>query len=210
MADMSPNDEKRRNRIDASSLTPQRAGLRFDVVPFVLGYMEQFARADFRIAAMAGTPESFAVSNANLQVLAQSVLASSHIEQEGVYGAEVELVFAAVTQPEDGVPRNGELSERVQAIVDITRAAKWAIESQARFKDWLSFEFVIELHRRMFRATQPQIAGKIKTDEVVISGALYDVSTVPKADAERFLRSLCERLNQRLLRAEAQGTENLI
>jgi Fic family protein len=212
-----PTVSRNYNNIDPAAAEPQRGRQRFALAPFVLGYLEHLAKADIRIdtgASLSGNAATFAhsaaVSDENTKVLAQSVMASSHIEQEGVYGKEVELVFAAVTQPEDGVPRNHELSERAQAIVDITRAAKWMIETGAQYKAWITYDFVLELHRRMFQSTRPEIAGKLKYQEVEISGAAYKVSTLPMQKTESFLRSLCERLNSRFLLAESQSAENMV
>jgi Fic family protein len=201
------NSDKKTNRIDTENLAPVRKPSRYTMAPFVVGYLEQLAKADFRVSEGLATAS---VSAEGTRVLAQSVLASSQIEHEGIVGREVELVFAAVTHAEDGVPRSHELSERAMAIVDITRAAKWAIESRAQYRDWITYEFVLELHQRMFQSTRPEIAGKIKFDDVEIRGALYDVTTLPKEKTERFLRALCERVNQRFLQAEREGTENSV
>ncbi|HEU4887934.1 MAG TPA: Fic family protein [Thermoanaerobaculia bacterium] len=51
----------------------------------------------------------------------------------------------------------------------------------------------------MFKSTNPDAAGRIKTKRVAIEGGSYSVKTLPPEKSESFLRELCNRTNRSLL-----------
>lgn len=55
----------------------------------------------------------------------------------------------------------------------------------------------------MFEATNPDVAGRIKTKRVAIEGSLYSVKTLPPEKSALFLRELCDRVNSSLVTADA-------
>lgn len=139
--------------------------------------------------------------------LAQSVNASSQIENEHVQAEELNLVLAAVTKHEDNV-LSEELSLRGQAVKSIYETYLWALTLDR--KSYIDFDLVLELHSRMFVTTQPQIAGKLKAKEVVIRGAGYNVGTLPADSVAEYLRLLCSSINARLDKAAKFADESML
>jgi Fic family protein len=190
--------ELREAVIDPAQPYPARAGLRYDVSPYTLGKLEKLARAKFEIGRL--TSDDFiAPHNADasaLRNIAQSVNASSEIEGEEVPASKLELALAAATKP-TARRIDEELEHRMMAVSSIIRTLLWTLFEPPR--EFISFDFVIDVHRRMFEATSPDMAGRIKTKRVAVEGSLYAVKTLPPEKAELFLRELCERVNLRLV-----------
>ena len=116
------------HRIDADALEPIRKGSRFQLMPKILGRLEQLAKARFDVRQLGRNDmdEWRRLSAEACQTLAQSVNASSQIENEHIRVEELDLVLAAVTQPEDKVV-TAELSERARAVMSIVETYLWAL-----------------------------------------------------------------------------------
>jgi Fic family protein len=188
--------------IDSDRPHPKRDGLRYDLAPYTVGKLEKLARAKFEIGRL--TTEDFIgphnADAAALWNLAQSVNASSEIEGEAVPADKLDLALAAATKP-SARHIDEELERRMSAVSSIIRTVLWALFEPPR--EFISFDFVVEVHRRMFETTSPDIAGRIKTKRVAIEGGSYAVRTLPPEKAEPFLRVLCERVNATLTTGDA-------
>lgn len=189
--------EVREAIIDPAQPYPLRAGLRYGLSPYTLGKLEKLARAKFELGRL--TSDDFiAPHNADAAALwniAQSVNASSEIEGEEVPPGKLQLALAAATRP-TARRIDEELERRMMAVSSIIRTLLWTLFEPPL--EFISFDFVIDVHRRMFEATSPEIAGLIKTKRLAIEGGLYAVKTLPPEKAELFLRDLCDRVNTSL------------
>ncbi|HSK71758.1 MAG TPA: Fic family protein [Pyrinomonadaceae bacterium] len=184
------------NVINPENSTPLKHDqLRYSLIPKVLGKMERLAKARFEIRKLIADDKISQDSSEITETIAQSVNASSEIEGEQVSVEELELAVAAVTTP-TGRFENSELTTRQESIASIIKAYFWALSRSS--ESFLSYEFILEIHRRMFQNTKGDVAGVIKTEEVNIEGGGYKINTLPKAKAEEFLRRLCERTNRQL------------
>ncbi len=202
MASASP----RINGIDPPYPAPLKSGMRFAVSRKMLGRMERLARAGAEIETLSGrrVPAAWTHTPETEQVLVQSVLASGEIEGETIVWEDTILPaadrltvdIAAVTRAREGAQRQPVLQKRLQAVEAITTAAIWAL-TEARDTP-LSFDFVLELHRRMFETTLPDLAGKLKTRQNFVKGGAYQVQMLPPAKTEPFLRELCDRTRREL------------
>ncbi|HYI12113.1 MAG TPA: Fic family protein [Thermoanaerobaculia bacterium] len=193
--------ETREAVIDPEQPYPLRAGLRYELSPYTLAKLEKLARAKFEIGRF--TSDDFIGSEnadeAALRNLAQSVNASSEIEGEEIPAHKLDLALAAATRP-SARRIDEELEQRTLAVSSIIRTLLWALLDPPR--EFLSFDFVLEIHRRMFESTNPEVAGRIKTKRVAIEGSQYAVKTLPPAKSEPFLRELCDRANASLAAAD--------
>lgn len=187
--------------IDPEQPHPLRTGLRYDLSPYTLAKLEKLARAKFEIGRFTSDdfigPEN--ADEAALRNIAQSVNASSEIEGEAIPANKLDLALAAATRP-TARRIDEELERRTLAVSSIIRTLLWALMEPPR--EFISFDFVLETHRRMFVTTSPDIAGRIKTKRVSIEGGLYAVKTLPPEKTESFLRELCERTNRSLSAAD--------
>jgi Fic family protein len=193
--------ELREAVIDPDQPYPIKAGQRYDLSAYTLSKLEKLAAAKFEIGRF--TTEPFIGSNniddVALRNIAQSVNASSEIEGEEVPAEKLDLALAAATQP-SARRIDEDLERRMLAVSSIIRTLLWALlEPPVEF---VSFDFVLEIHRRMFETTAPDVAGRIKTKRVAIEGGLYAVKTLPPHKTEVFLRELCDRANRNLLGGE--------
>ncbi len=188
------------HRIDSDTLEPIRKGSRFQLTPKILGRLEQLAKARFDVRQLGRNDmdEWRRLSVDACQSLAQSVNASSQIENEHIRVEELDLVLAAVTQPEDNVV-TAELSERARAVKSIVETYLWALTLDK--KSFIDFDFVLEIHARMFVTTRPLIAGRLKLKNVAIRGSGYDVMTLAPDKVIVYLRAF-----QRVI---DQGRDNL-
>jgi len=193
--------EVREAVIDPAQPHPARTGVRYDLSSYTLAKLEKLARARFEIGRF--TNDDFIGPNnadeAALRNIAQSVNASSEIEGEEVPVGKLDLALAAATRP-SARRIDEELERRTLAVSSIIRTLLWSlVEPPTRFVD---FDFVLEVHRRMFEATSPDVAGRLKTKRVAIEGGFYAVKTLPPEKAELFLRELCQRVNGSLTTAD--------
>jgi Fic family protein len=194
--------ERRETVIDPELPHPVRAGLRYDLSAYTVAKLEKLARAKFEIGRFT-SDASIGANTADASALwniAQSVNASSEIEGEQVPVGKLDLALAAATKP--SVRRiDEELETRMLAVSSIIRTLLWTlVEPPGEF---LTFDFVVEVHRRMFEATSPEVARRIKTKRVSIEGGLYAVKTLPPEKSALFLRELCERTNRNLATGDA-------
>jgi Fic family protein len=176
---------------------PARRGLRYSLSPYTLGKLEKLARAKFEIGKF--HPDEVIPPSTALWNIAQSVNASSEIEGEEVPASNLELALAAATEP-SARRINEELEGRLAAISAIIKAQLWALFEFPR--EFISYEFVLELHQRMFATTKPHIAGRIKEHKVSIEGGGYNIKTLPPDKSELFLRRLCDRANDAFASAD--------
>lgn len=195
--------------IRPTSAIPAKAGSRYTATPMLLGRLERLARARFEISEL--THEDIATwrtqPTEGLVEIAQSVNASSQIENEHIRAEELSLVLAAVTEKKDQVITD-ELNERAMTIKSIYETYLWALTLDR--KTFIDFDLVLELHSRMFLTTRGEIAGKLKLSEVSIRGAGYEVDTLPASNVAKYLRTLCEQTNVRLIRAEKNAEESML
>jgi Fic family protein len=193
--------ELREAVIDPAQPYPLREGLRYDLSPYTLAKLEKLAGAKFEIGRLT-TDDFIAPHNVDagaLRNIAQSVNASSEIEGEEIPANKLDLALAAATKP-TARRIDEELEHRMMAVSAIIRTLLWALFEPPR--EFISFDFVLEVHRRMFEGTSPSIAGLIKTKRVAIEGGVYAVKTLPPEKTELFLRELCERTNASLVSAD--------
>lgn len=190
--------ERREAIIDPDQPYPLREGLRYELSSYTLAKLEKLAGAKFEIGRL--TSADFIgpanLDEAALHAIAQSVNASSEIEGEEIPASKLDLALAAATRP-SARRIDEELEHRMLAVSSIIRTLLWALVEPPR--EFLSFDFVLEIHRRMFESTHPDVAGRMKTKRVAIEGGLYAVKTLPPEKAERFLRELCDRTNRSLV-----------
>jgi Fic family protein len=190
--------ELREAVIDPAQPYPIKAGGRYELSPYTLEKLEKLARAKFEIGRF--TSDDFIGPNntdeAALRNIAQSVNASSEIEGEEIPASKLDLALAAATKP-TARRIDEDLERRMLAVASIIRTLLWALVDPPQ--EFISFEFVLEVHRRMFETTNPDVAGRIKTKRVAIEGGLYSVKTLPPEKSELFLRELCDRVNQSLV-----------
>lgn len=202
VADLDP----RKNVIDPPAAYPARLGLRYGLSQEVLGRLERLAKARFYIRELVDEDISrWSPSDELYRMIVQSVNASSEIEGEHLQAEHLQLMLAAPSHiGEEHLDH--EEKKRLDAYKSISEAFLWALRSDLRTV--LTFDFIIELHKRMFHSTRPDIAGKIKIKDVHIRGAGYDVKTLDKDRAEPFLRALCDRTSESFAHAydHAQGS----
>ena len=193
------------------SLRLQEEGVRFAIGARLVGRLEGVARARFQLARMTDGPgdvrTQVSQSPDTRRAIAQSVLASSAVEGEGLFAAEVPLFLEATTQSAEGVVTQ-DLSQRVRAQKAIYDAYVWALTLDRR--TYIDFDLVLELHARMFVSSKATIAGRLKDKEVSIIGGGYEVRTLPADKTPVFLRELCARTNERLVAAKAFADESML
>jgi Fic family protein len=196
----------KQNSINPSASSPERAGLRFTLNWYTLGKLERLAQSRFTISKLTDEDLGIWKEHEAYWELAQSVNASSAIEGEGVHANSIPVILAAVTQ-QNTAGKNAELQGRERAVRDIYEACIWALRT--RMQDFLNFDFVLELHHRMFKNSKPEAAGKLKHKTVVIRGAGYYIETLPQEKTEEYLRALCDRTNRDLLQASEHATKSM-
>jgi Fic family protein len=186
----------RENCINPDDPAPARRGLRYSLTPWILGKLERLAKARFRLRQL--TDEDLNdwkhLESAFSMNLAQSVNASSEIEGEAVQVDKLEILQAPATEPLVGVVDN-ELATRLAALKSIYEAYLWMLCKDGA--PVLTYDMVLECHRRMFQSTKPAVAGLIKTRPVTVEGGGYYIETLPPDKAERFLRSITEEFTRR-------------
>lgn len=190
--------ELREAVIDPDQPYPIKAGPRYDLSPYTLEKLEKLARAKFEIGRFT-SDDAIGPNNtdeAALRNIAQSVNASSEIEGEEIPASKLDLALAAATKP-TARRIDEDLERRMLAVASIIRTLLWALLEPP--PEFLTFDFVLEVHRRMFETTNPDVAGRIKTKRVAIEGGLYSVKTLPPEKSELFLRQLCDRANKSLI-----------
>jgi Fic family protein len=190
--------ELRETVIDSVQPYPLRTGLRYDLSAYTLAKLEKLASAKFEIGRFRSEdfigPDN--LDEAALRNIAQSVNASSEIEGEEIPAEKLDLALAVATKP-SARRIDEELERRMLAVSSIIRTLLRALVEPPR--DFITFDFVLQIHRRMFEATDPEGAGRIKTKRVAIEGGLSAVRTLPPEKSESFLRELCDRTNQSLI-----------
>jgi Fic family protein len=189
--------ERRETVIDPPQPRPARVDARYELSPYTVAKLEKLAGAKFEIGRFTNDdvikPDNLDATA--LRNIAQSVNASSEIEGEEVPADQLDLALAAATKP-TARRIDEELEQRMLAVASIIRTLLWTLVEPPR--EFISFDFVLEVHRRMFESTAPDVAGRIKTKRVTIEGGVYAVKTLPPEKSESFLRELCDRVNRDL------------
>jgi Fic family protein len=200
-----------------ASVEPVRTDPRYCINLRTLGRLERLAKARFLIAEKNPGFDPAILNPDDLETarsIALSVYASSEIEGEGVAADHLEAFVAALTLPRDYV--DSELYLRADAYRNIKDTYFWALNSTS--DPVLSYDFVMETHRRMFRKSDRTRPGQIKDREVHIQwrrpndGHFVKVPTISPDRAEPFLRSLCERTSKmfRLAQESAEASMFLV
>ncbi|MFH1097417.1 MAG: Fic family protein [Candidatus Desantisbacteria bacterium] len=184
--------------LNSAAANPLRMDPRYSLSMQTIGHMERLSKARFIATdtAPAFDPARFDKKDEDTsRAIALSVFASSEIEGEGISADYIEAFVTAHTEPGEMV--DAELRERIQIHRDIYDTYFWAL-SIHDMSQVLTYDFVLEAHRRMFHNAKGQAAGRIKDKEVRIhwhrrDGIMVDVPTVSAERAEEFLRALCNR-----------------
>jgi Fic family protein len=190
--------ELREAVIDPAQPHPAKVGPRYDLSPYTLEKLEKLAHAKFEIGRFA-SDDVIASSNLDdtaLRNIAQSVNASSEIEGEEIPADKLDLALAAATRP-TARRIDEDLERRMLAVTSIIRTLLWALVEPP--PEFLTLDFVFDVHRRMLETTNPDVVGRIKTKRVAIEGGLYSVKTLPPEKSELFVRELCDRVNRTLV-----------
>ena len=196
----------RKTVIDPPQDNPLKPRLRYTLPGWVLGKLEVLAQSRFEISEASGKTRKQLTTWSlddpeTVWSIVHTVHASSRIENEGVHANEVPVVYHAITKTMG--QNTKELSLRQAAERDISLAYFWALSEDRR--PLLSVEFILELHRKMFAASRGEMAGRFKTQPVIIADdekEHFDVTTLPPGKAESFLRVACERTNRAFYEAD--------
>jgi len=205
LTQVSPPASNQRENMWANIISPKEAypisNPRFRTTPSMLGKLESLARMRYRIGSLAKDVKlhgllSKSRSNEINWEIAQSVNASCETEGEGISAAQLELALNTPTLPLNGDRNDDEFLKRHAAVREIYQAYIWALTQDSG--SFISYDFVLELHRRMFQSTKPELAGCLKEKPIKIEGAGYSVDTLPPEKTRQFLRSLCQRTEKTL------------
>jgi Fic family protein len=199
-------DQLRKAVIDPVNDYPSKERNRFELPGWVLGKLEVLAQSRFEIFEASGKTRKELTTWSlddpeTVWSIVHTVHASSRIENEGVQASEVPVVYHAITKTLG--QNTAELNLRQAAERDISLTYFWALSEDRR--PLLSVEFIQELHRRMFHSTRGEIAGKFKTEPVIIADderEFFDVTTLPPEKVEPFLRAACERAERAFFEAD--------
>ena len=196
----------RRVVLDPPHPSPQKSRERYELPGWLLGKLEVLAQSRFEVGEfMQRSPDQLRVWTSKdepyILSIVRSVNASSRIEGEGVHARDVPVVLHAVTRSLGQT--TSELKDRQLALKDISQACLWALREMRH--PILSYDLVLEIHKRMFNSTKPKIAGTLKTEPIFISDdekRYFNVETLPPEKTEKFLRALCERFSHSFHDAE--------
>lgn len=183
-----------RNLINPPSSKPLRPSPRYVLSERTLGRLERLAKARFEIRELTKEDfEDWVNSDEPIWTIAQSVNASSEIEGRHIRADQLSIAIAEQTKVEPF--ENEEIANRATAIKNIYRTYIWVLSR--KMDPLISYDFILDLHHRMFQETRHDTAGKLKQERVTIKGAGYEVATLPPEKTEEFLRVLCERFNRK-------------
>lgn len=150
-----------------------------------------------------------------IQPIAQSVAASSDIEDEGLqYYASVE--HAILGRPDAEDPEHGpEMDRRIRGVRAIYGAYLWALAHEFPLQGGypVTPAFIAELHKRMFASTRAESAGRIKSapNEIEWKGKGIVLAPLAPERTDEFLKAICTRLRKTFqLAAERGGYSKLI
>jgi Fic family protein len=197
LTSLGPSKRSKTNAIDTNNIEPVKEGLRYQLTPIHLGKLERLAKSRFEISQLddRDLKKWEETDQETVLTIVQSVNASSEIEGEEVAAEQVPIVAGIVT--EDGqLPQleDATSSRKLKAEIAITKAYFWALTRDS--ETCLTYDFVMELHNRMFQSTRPDLAGILKERDVTIRGGEFEIHTLSRHKAERFLRALCDRTNR--------------
>jgi Fic family protein len=190
----------RKARLNPSQPFPLAPRDHYRLPHYTLGKIEVLAHAQFRVSDYTkktpGQLELWSEKDVDeVWSIVRSVEASSRIENEGLRAEQVRAVFHAITKSLG--QKTAELNDRQKSQKDISEAYFLAL-SQNR-TPIVSVPFILEIHKKMFFSTKPDIAGKFKSVPVSIADderQFYDVETLPPEKVELFLENLCDRFSK--------------
>lgn len=185
------------NYISTENRDPVKEGLRYTLTARHLGKLERLAKSRFEISKLTEVDlKKWEEDDAEAALtIAQSVNASSEIEGEEVAAEKVPIVAGIVT--EDGqTPQleDDSSSRKLQAEIAIKKAYFWALTRDS--DTCVTYDFILDLHARMFQTTRPDVAGVLKKHDVSITGGEFEIHTLSLRKTESFLKALCERTNR--------------
>lgn len=154
------------------SLTPKRSDPRYQLSLRTLGHLEMLAK---------------------VRLILAEKLPELHPERLGQ--GDPDTVRSIVRS----IFASDELGIGLHVHRDIKDTYFWVLNQQS--EPVLTYDFLLEVHRRMFQSAKPKSAGQIKDGDVLVrshrhDGVVVEALTVPAAQAEQFLRALCERTSQ--------------
>lgn len=215
--------------IDPPASIPARYGpgkARWALTPELVGMMERICRARFDVQQLLptieddwtevqaqgkrltknGDPINLASSSDVIESIAQSVYASTKIEGEEVYAKDVPLAIVGRVDPRASAEDDYPL--RIKGAQETYKAYIWALSRPTPLAGGgvISSDFIVELHERMFSASKPDVAGKLKSvrNQIAIGERIL-LRMLPPERAAEFLTRLCDRLNSQFLIADNSG-----
>jgi Fic family protein len=214
-------------RLNPDGLHPRKQK-RWTIGPHIAGMMERLARARYEIAELmpsqsqqwlelteqqrrltqedAPVVEGLQSEEEVISAIAQSVYASSAIEGEAVHVKDVNLAIVGRIDNREGYKED--YAERVRTARSIYSAYVWTLAHSFPLEGAkaITVDFIREVHRRMFVATRPDIAGKWKERPNRIQwGNRLVLEMVPPSRVEELLSALCDRINDQFNQADTNG-----
>jgi Fic family protein len=201
---------------------------RWQLAPHTAGMMERLARARYEISKLIpGGADVWAELNDQAQQLtdgptpliagleseknvlptiAQSVYASSAIEGEAVYAKDASLAIVGHVDDREG--QKEDYQERVKGAQAIYATYIWALTQAFPLagNKVVTTGFIRELHRRMFSATKPHVAGKWKEKpNGIYWQGQYVLEMVAPDRVQQLLTALCDRISEQFNEADHSG-----
>jgi Fic family protein len=144
-----------------------------------------------------------------ISVIAQSVYASSAIEGQAVHAKDAKLAIVGRIDNRD--ENREDYAERVRTAQSIYSAYVWALAHSFPLEGGkaITIDFIREVHRRMFAATRPNLAGKWKDKPNQIQwGDRIVLEMVDPSRVAELLTALCDRVSYQFDEAENTGRYN--
>lgn len=199
--------------IDSESLTPANSS-RFKLSQPLAAKIEAIARARVKYRQLTEPSASHPrwSQHDNLSALCQSVIASSEIEGEQISVDLIPVILNDEGIGDSNLKPTDELSQRLTVVKNIYKAYLWALTSSRVNNEYVSMDFICELHNRMFcdSSHYSTFAGKLKDQEVVVQGSVYLVKTLSYTKTREALQKLCDRTNLAFRRNKSHQESPLI
>lgn len=183
------------------------AGTRYDVASLRPDDVDRWQAVDL-VAKKLNGDDQLEISSA-LEVidpLAQSVLASTEIEGEGVYAEDIELAIVGQAPSDPGI--TDEYEARRKGAQSVYASYIWALSQPFPLagNQVINTEFLVELHRRLFSVTKPSAAGRFKQKPVkILWGGYIEIATLEPDRTPEFIARLCDRINGQFMVAHNSG-----
>ncbi len=202
--------------IDSETLIPANSS-RFILTQSLAAKIEAIARARLKYARITEPSSSLSTQTRwsqhdNLSALAQSVIASSEIEGEEISVDLIPVILNDEGIGDSNIKPTDELSQRLTVVRNIYKAYLWALTSSRVDNEYVSKEFICELHNRMFcdSSHYSAFAGKLKDRDVEVRGSVYLVKTLSYTKTSEALQKLCDRTNLAFRRNRSHQESPLI